>query len=232
MEEKNRNEELKKGVYLCHTGNKYRVLASALDSADSNREIVVYQSLVDGQIWVREKGEFLGYKEKDGQSKKRFEFLEEDNEGDEADWEGKYKRALADYQNLLKQQARERSDFLKYALSDFLQDILPVYDHLKLSLSSLSEEESGSAWVQGVRHVLKQFKDLLESKGVAEIETVGKVFDHDTMEAVDGEGGAVEREVMPGYTLHGRVIRPAKVIVGPASPDNRDGEEKLENNKD
>lgn len=129
-------------------------------------------------------------------------------------WEHKYKRALADYHNLVKQQVKEREEFVKYALSGFLEDILPVYDHLKLSLTGLSEAEGQNAWAQGVRHVLKQFKDLLESRGVEEIETVGELFDHDTMEAIDGSGETVEKEVMPGYKLNGKVIRPAKVIVG------------------
>lgn len=211
MEEKNSIEEPKKGVYLCHTGNEYRVLASARDSADRQKELVVYQNLQDDQIWVREKEEFLGYKEIDGKNKKRFQFLREE---DEDSWENKYKRALADYQNLLKQQAREKTEFIKYALSDFLQDILPVYDHLKLSLSNLNEQEEKNPWVQGVRHVLKQFKDLLAAKGIVEIATVGEAFDHQTMEAIDGRGVVVKQEVMPGYLLHGKVIRPAKVIVG------------------
>lgn len=128
-------------------------------------------------------------------------------------YENKYLRALADYQNLLKQTARDREDFVKYAVGDFLQDLLPVYDHLKLSLSGLSEEESKNPWAVGVAHVLKQFKDVLEARGVMEIKTVGEQFDYDTMEAIDGEGTLVKQEIVPGYKLNGRVIRPAKVIV-------------------
>lgn len=227
MEEKSQTEELKKGIYLCHTGNEYRVLDSALDSSDHQTELVIYQSLKDDQIWVRRKKEFLGYKEIDGKNKKRFQFLREE---DEDSWENKYKRALADYQNLLKQQAREKTEFVKYALSDFLQDILPVYDHLKLSLSGLREEENQNAWVQGVRHVLKQFKDLLEAKGIVEIVTVGEIFDHQTMEAIDGRGAVVKQEVMPGYLLNGKVIRPAKVIVGEELESELSKEKKDKNN--
>lgn len=227
MEEKSQTEELKKGIYLCHTGNEYRVLDSALDSSDHQTELVIYQSLKDDQIWVRRKKEFLGYKEIDGKNKKRFQFLREE---DEDSWENKYKRALADYQNLLKQQAREKTEFVKYALSDFLQDILPVYDHLKLSLSGLRKEENQNAWVQGVRHVLKQFKDLLEAKGIVEIVTVGEIFDHQTMEAIDGRGVVVKQEVMPGYLLNGKVIRPAKVIVGEELESELSKEKKDKNN--
>ena len=128
-------------------------------------------------------------------------------------FEQKYLRALADYQNLLKQNVKERTEFVKFALEDFLHDLLPVYDHLKLSLKGLSEEEGKSAWVEGVRHVLKQFKTTLENRGVEEIKTEGEKFNHDEMEAIDGEGEKVKSEVMPGYKLNGKVIRVAKVIV-------------------
>ena len=128
-------------------------------------------------------------------------------------WEDKYLRALADYQNLVKQTVKDREDFIKYALSDFLQDILPVYDHLKMSLNGLKDGDHKNPWVEGVKHVLKQFKELLKERGVEEIKTVGEKFDHNVMEALDGEGELVSKEVMPGYKLNGRLIRAAKVIV-------------------
>lgn len=161
---------------------------------------------------------FFNLKNKDGgigffKSEEEFRrILKEGEEEAESDSQ-KYLRALADYQNLLKQTAKDREEFVKYAASDFLQDILPVYDHLKMSLAGLSEEEAKSPWAIGVRHVLKQFKDILESRGVEEIKTVGEKFDHDLMEAIDGTGETVKQEIMPGYKLNGKVIRHAKVIV-------------------
>ncbi|MFA5886703.1 MAG: nucleotide exchange factor GrpE [Patescibacteria group bacterium] len=201
---------VKKGVYLCHTGNEYRVLLTAFDTKDHKSELVIYQSVLDGKIWARSQSEFLGFKEINGENKPRFTFLRAE---EEEPWEHQYKRALADYQNLLKQTAKDRTEFIKYALSDFLYDILPVYDHLKMSLAGLSEEESKNAWVEGVRHVLKQFKEVLNVRGVEEVKTMGEKFDHNTMEAIDGTGETVKQEIMPGYKLNGKVIRPAKVIV-------------------
>jgi len=203
-------EELKKGIYLCHTGNEYRVLFTALDTKDQAGEVVVYQSLQDDQIWVRPKEEFLGYKEIKGAKKKRFTFLRAEEEDS---WENKYLRALADYQNLLKQTAREKTEFAKYALTDFLHNVLPVYDHLKMSLNGLSAEEKKNPWAEGVGHVLKQFRQVLADHGIEEIKTVGELFDHETMEAIDGSGEMVAQELMPGYKLNGKVIRHAKVIV-------------------
>lgn len=202
-----------KGLYRCHTGNKYQVLFTATSTEDHASQLVVYRGLADGRIWVRPQEEFLGQKEIKGQLQPRFELLEVAPE-EEENWEHKYKRALADYQNLIKQQEREQSDFRKYVLTDFLQDILPVYDHLKMSLRGLDQQAEANPWLAGVRHVLKQFQDLLGARGVEEIKTLGAKFDHDTMEAVDGQGEMVEQEIMPGYKLNGRLIRAAKVIVG------------------
>ena len=125
----------------------------------------------------------------------------------------KYLRALADYQNLLRQVEKDKSEFYQFALTDFLHDLLPVYDHLKLAVTGLSDTEAQSPWVAGVHHVLKQFKDLLEQKGVTEIAVLGEKFNPECMEAISGQGETVEKEVKAGYRLKGKVIIPAKVIV-------------------
>lgn len=203
-------EELKKGIYRHYKGHEYRILNEAKDS-ENREDLVVYQDMADEKkIWARPKAMFLEEVEVEGIKKPRFEFLREEEVENS---EQKYLRALADYQNLLKQTAKDREDFIKYALSNFLQDILPVYDHLKLSISGLSEEENRNPWAIGVKHVLKQFKDILEARGVTEIKTVGEKFDHNLMEALDGQGETVKQEIMPGYKLNGKVIRHAKVIV-------------------
>ncbi len=202
--------ELKKGLYRHYKGAEYRIISEAADS-ENKESLVVYQDIKDeAKVWVRPKKMFLEKVETPEGQKNRFEFIGEDNQ---ENGEEKYLRALADYQNLLKQTARDKQDFVKYAVSDFLQDLLPVYDHLKLSIAGLGEEESKNPWAVGVSHVLKQFKEVLSSKGVEEIKTVSEKFDHDTMEAVSGEGEIVAHEVSPGYKLNGRVIRPAKVVV-------------------
>ena len=143
-----------------------------------------------------------------------IEFYLEKKKGGQDTYENKYLRAMADYQNLLKQGIKDREEFVKYALSNFLEEILPAYDHLKMSLNGLKDDDHKNPWVEGVKHVLKQFKDILETKGIEEIKTIGEKFDHETMEALDGSGEIVKQEVMAGYKLNGKVIRHAKVIVG------------------
>lgn len=128
--------------------------------------------------------------------------------------EHKYKRALADYQNLLKQVAAEKQEFAKFANEQLLYEILPVYDNLKMSLKHADKEAKNNGWLEGVEHVVKQFRGVLENIGVEEIKVIGKKFDPRTMEAVEGNGDKVKQEVKSGYRLNGKIIIPAKVIVG------------------
>ncbi len=203
-------KKIKLGIYQHYKGQEYRVINEAIDS-ENKEGLVIYQDVKDeNKIWARPKKMFLETVEVDGKKKLRFKFIKEENES----WENKYKRALADYQNLVKQNDKDKQEFVKYAIGDFLHDILPVYDHLKMSLSSLNGDEEKSPWVEGVKHVLKQFKEVLNNKGIEEIKTIGEKFNHETMEALEGEGEKVKKEVMPGYKLKNKVIRPAKVIVG------------------
>lgn len=130
--------------------------------------------------------------------------------------EGKYKRALADYQNLLKQTAKEKEEFAKYANEIIILNILPVYDNLKISLMHFN----GDKVAEGIKHIINQFKEVLKSFGVEEIKTEGEKFDHNLMEAIEKEetedekkDGMVARELSVGYRLNGKVIRAARVAV-------------------
>lgn len=134
--------------------------------------------------------------------------------------EDKYKRALADYQNLLKQTAKEKSETVKYANERLLYEILPVYDNLKMSLAHTNEEAGKNGWLEGVQYIIKQFKEVLSRAGAEEMETAGQKFDYHTMEAISREetddetkDGLVAAEVKSGYKLNGKVIIPAKVVV-------------------
>ncbi|MFA6389990.1 MAG: nucleotide exchange factor GrpE, partial [Patescibacteria group bacterium] len=150
------------------------------------------------------------------------------------DFEHKYKRALADYQNLLKRTAEEKSECAKYASENLIQAILPVYDNLKLALmhsngakDGSDEKNSGKDGAgnggqieEGLKMVLRQFKNILEEEGVKEIETAGKPYDPHAMEAMGHTAtndkkmdGIVAEELKPGYRLKGKVIVPARVKV-------------------
>ncbi len=135
-----------------------------------------------------------------------------------AEMEHKYKLALADYQNLLKQTAKERTELALYANQSLILEMLPVYDNLKLSIKHAGNENS--EWIKGIEHVVQQFKKALEEFGVKEIETNQAVFDPMTMEAVENRecedpklNNHVAEELKGGYTLHDKVIIPARVAV-------------------
>ena len=129
----------------------------------------------------------------------------------------KYQRALADYQNLLKQTAKDKVDFTRYANESLVREFIPIYDHLKMSLAYA--DKTDDKWLTGVKLVVEQFKKVLLSAGVKEIEAVGLAFDHQTMEAIGSEettdvaqDGLVAKQVQNGYSLHDKIIIPARVI--------------------
>lgn len=126
--------------------------------------------------------------------------------------EGKYKRALADYQNLEKRVREERIQWIKAANKELLLRILIVLDTLLLAKKHSDEKTLGIA--------TQQFLDVLRSEGVVLIETKGKKFDPKLMECitvVEGKDGEVIEELRPGFMLHDSVLRPAHVSVGKKS---------------
>lgn len=123
--------------------------------------------------------------------------------------ENKYKRALADYQNLEKRVREERVGLIKMANREMLLRVLPVLDTLFLAQQH-SEDQSLNVSVQ-------QFLDALKDEGVSRVETVGKEFNPEVMEAVgteEGEDGEVIKEIRAGYIMNDLLLRPAQVIVG------------------
>ena len=144
----------------------------------------------------------------------------EEKKSEEKNWEEiagefehKYKLALADYQNLLKRTANEKQEFAKFANEGLIMEILPVYDNLQISMEHVDEAAKQSGWAEGIKYVIKQFADVLKNLGVEEIEADGKTFDHNTMEALEGQGETVKKVVKSGYKLRDKVITPAKVIL-------------------
>ncbi|MBP6881960.1 MAG: nucleotide exchange factor GrpE [Candidatus Levybacteria bacterium] len=126
-----------------------------------------------------------------------------------SDWEHKYKRALADYQNLEKRVRDDRRNIIVSANKDLLLRFLPVLDTLELA----NHHEPNQSLVLGIN----QCKDILKSEGVLALETVGEDFDPNQMEVVstaEGKEGIVIQEVRKGYLLHDILLRPAQVIVG------------------
>lgn len=208
-----KHKSIKPGIYKHYKGNEYNVLGEA-QFTESDNKVVVYHDQKADKFWARPKDNFATEVEVDGKKKERFEFISEAQD----EYKDKYLRLLAENQNLLKQTAREKDEFRQFAQMRLIEQILPVYDNLKISLVHVGEEKS--SWVQGVEYVVKQFADILKQFGVEEVITKDQAFDHNTMEAVSEEetgdkklDGKVAKEVTAGYLLGGKVIKPARVTV-------------------
>lgn len=123
--------------------------------------------------------------------------------------ENKYKRALADYQNLQKRAQDERLDLIRSANKDLLLRILSVLDTLLLAQLHTQDKN--------LEVSINHFMDILKSEGVTKIETIGKEFDPMVMEAIttaEGEEGKVVAEVRAGFMLNEKLLRAAQVTVG------------------
>ncbi|MCF0126356.1 MAG: nucleotide exchange factor GrpE [Clostridia bacterium] len=130
--------------------------------------------------------------------------------------EDRYKRILAEFENFKKRSGKEREVLYNSILSDVVEVMLPVVDNLE---NASKVETQDTNYKQGVELVLKQLKDVLNSKGVQEIKTVGETFDPELHEAVssiqDPNLGEKEiaQEYRKGYRIGNKVIRHSMVVV-------------------
>lgn len=131
-------------------------------------------------------------------------------------------RGLAEVENLKKRLIREKEEFQKYATESLVSELLPVLDHLDLALAHGRGSEACKDFVVGVDMTRKAFVDILARHGVAEFGQVGEPFSPETHEALgmtsrpDLPEDTVTQVVQRGYTLRGRLLRPAKVMVNKA----------------
>lgn len=129
-----------------------------------------------------------------------------------------WKRALADFANYKKRQSELFGDLVNSAGQEMIMEILPIFDTFSLAVRHIPEDLKGKEWTKGVVQLKNQLENLLKSKGLEEIKSVGEKFDpefHEAVEMVDSakQEGEILEEVQKGYKLNGMVIRTAKVKV-------------------
>jgi len=129
-------------------------------------------------------------------------------------------RVAADFENARKRLTRERDEFAKFAQENLISRLLPILDNFERALIHAVEVEDPKAkgLITGIQMVLKQLSDIFKNQGLKRVETVGKHFDahlHEVVSYVEGEGvdHEIVEEVEPGYILHERLLRAAKVRV-------------------
>jgi len=137
------------------------------------------------------------------------------------EFKDKYLRGLAEIDNFRKRMKKEKDEFQKYVLTEFLLDLLQIYDNLERALKVKSlENEKGI--VSGVEMIRRQFLDLLKKNHVHEIDALGKPFDpafHEALSKEEREGVSAPVVVeiyQKGFTYNDKLLRP--VLTKVATP--------------
>ena len=150
-------------------------------------------------------------------------------------------RLLAEMENLRKRFEREKVETIKFGSINLARDILSPGDNLERALEALPDDENYSESIKnlidGLKMVLKEYKNTLEKHGVKKIESLNEKFDHNFHQAMmeienkDVEEGTVVQEVQSGYTMHDRLLRAAMVGVA-KKPTTKSEESKEEKDED
>lgn len=126
------------------------------------------------------------------------------------------KRLIAEFENFKKRSSKERENLYNSIIGDIITSFLPIIDNLEKAVQTKTEDQE---FKQGIELVLKQFKDVLESNGVKEIESVGQTFNPELHEAItsvtDDNLGVqeIKEEYRKGYMIGNKVIRHSLVVV-------------------
>ncbi len=125
----------------------------------------------------------------------------------------------ADFENYQKRMTRERAEEQRYAHAALARELLPLVDNLQLALDAAPERGNPESLIKGVHMIRAQMLDTLRRFGVSTIEAEGKPFDPTVHEAVlqraasGAPEGTIVQVLEPGYQLHDRILRPARVVV-------------------
>ena len=163
-------------------------------------------------------------KDKKDKSKEQIAALEkkvEELEAKAAKDKDDYIRLMAEFDNYRRRTAQEKLDIVSMASVETIKGLLPVLDDCERALQVLKDSDDSDAAKEGTELIYNKLMTYLKGKGLAVIEALGQPFDTDVHEAVaqfpvqeEEKKGKVFDVVQTGYTLNGKVIRFAKVVVG------------------
>jgi molecular chaperone GrpE len=136
----------------------------------------------------------------------------------------RYMRAVADLENYRKRTIREKDELRQFAAANVMEDLIPILDNLGLGLAAARQQTDVKAVADGINLVLEQLKGSLAKHGLKEINPQGQAFDPNLHDCISHQPSAdvaeeqVSQVVRLGYSLNGRLLRPASVVVssGPA----------------
>lgn len=134
-----------------------------------------------------------------------------------------WQRAKADFINYRKDQEKSQSEFVKFANSGLIEDLIPVLDSFEMAFSNKAAwEKADKNWRAGVEYIHSQLHSILEKNHLKSISPkVGDDYDHMTHEAIESvpvsdskQDQKIVEVVSKGYEVNGRVVKPARVKVG------------------
>ena len=138
-----------------------------------------------------------------------------------AEFQDKYIRLSADFDNYRKRTLNEKIELIKSANAEILLNLLPVMDDFERALKSMEDTKGCKAMKDGIDLIYNKFGEFLKSSGVKEVDAIHKKFDTDIHEAVTKIPapekklkGKVLDVIQKGYFLNGKIIRYPKVIIG------------------
>ena len=150
-------------------------------------------------------------------------------------------RAAAELENFRKRAEKDQADALKYGVSNFAKEIINIKDNVERAQSSISEDvrsnDAVKSIVEGLDMIAQSAAATFEKIGIKKIESLNEKFDHNFHQAMmeiendEVEPGTIVQELISGYTLHDRLLRPAMVGVSKKTQQNQqsDDSDKEEN---
>ena len=189
-------------------------------SENTQKDIAGEEQVAQEKETKKEKKGFLkkdAKKEKIEELEKKVAELENQVAKDKDD----YIRLMAEFDNFRRRTSQEKLEMVSMASTETIKGLLPVLDDCERALKVLQESADSDAAKEGTELIYNKLMGYLKTKGLAVIEAVGQPFDTDVHEAVaqfpvpeEDKKGKVFDVVQTGYTLNGKVIRFAKVVVG------------------
>ena len=143
-----------------------------------------------------------------------------DWEAEIAEWQDKYLRLQAAFDNFRKRTLREKMELVQSGSAECVKNFLPLMDDLQRALEAIEKSNDLEALREGVKLIAQKFRETLKKQNVKEIEALGLELDTDHHEAVARFDAGKEKKgkivdvVQPGYKMGDKVLRFAKVVVG------------------
>ena len=143
-----------------------------------------------------------------------------DWEAEIAEWQDKFLRLQAEFDNFRKRTLREKMELVQSGSAECVKNFLPLMDDLQRALEAIEKSNDLEALREGVKLIAQKFRETLKKQNVKEIEALGLELDTDHHEAVARFDAGKEKKgkivdvVQPGYKMGDKVLRFAKVVVG------------------